>query len=281
MSSWNLSEGDLITHDRYAVSLLGGGRRYEAYLAWDDDLHALVVVKVLRPHLAEDPTTQRGLAREATALRTLSHPFLVRGFDAVLEGPRPHVVLEFTDGPRLSTLVRRYGVSVDQLLPLALNVCSVLHHLSGRGWLHLDIKPSNLIMGALPRVIDLSVARRMDDLGDVVSPIGTEGYMAPEQADLRRLGELGPATDVWGLGATMHHALSGSPPGPTPPALPSRVPHPVAELVQACLEARPSDRPSAAQVAERLEALVAGLPRPRLGPMRPGHTRRMSALGLR
>ncbi|HVL96173.1 MAG TPA: serine/threonine-protein kinase [Solirubrobacteraceae bacterium] len=270
MSSWNFTEGDAIAPGRTSVRLLGGGRRYEAHLAWDDELHALVVVKVVRPHLVHDENALRGLGREALALRSLAHPMLVRGFDAVLDGERPHIVLEFLEGPRLSTLLRRYGATIEQLLPLAVNVCSALHYMHARGWVHLDVKPSNLVMGASPRLIDLSVARRLDELPTLSSPVGTDGYMAPEQRDLARVGELGPATDVWGLGATLREALAGRP-----------VPPVVAALVDACLAPRPADRPSPAELAAELEPLAAALPRPRIGPMRPGGRRRMRELELR
>ncbi len=108
-SKWGFQEGDLIAPGRGAVKLLGGGYRYEAYLAWDDELQSLVVVKVVRPGLVEDRHTLDGLKDEVEMLERLNHPVLVRSFGADLEGPRPHVVLEHLEGPRLSTLFRRYG----------------------------------------------------------------------------------------------------------------------------------------------------------------------------
>ncbi|MGH3015789.1 MAG: protein kinase domain-containing protein, partial [Gaiellaceae bacterium] len=141
---WGFEEGDEIAPGRYAVRLLGGGRRYEAYLAWDDTLHALVVVKAIRPAQVGNPGTLAGMTGEAEALGSLAHPSIVRCFDAVLDGERPHVVLELLDGPRLSTLERRYGIVVEQLLPLALQLCSALHYMAARGYSHLDVKPRNI-----------------------------------------------------------------------------------------------------------------------------------------
>ncbi len=105
-ASWGFGEGDEIVPGRHAVRLLGGGHRYEAYLAWDDELRSLVTVKIVRPDLVDHPGVLAGIAGEARALDRLNHPVIVRGFGAVLGGERPHLVLEFLDGPRLSTLVR-------------------------------------------------------------------------------------------------------------------------------------------------------------------------------
>lgn len=286
--SWELAEGDEIVPGRYAVDLLGGGRRYEAYLTWDDELHALVVAKLLRPDLVEDGRALHGLAREAAALDALAHPSLVRGFGAVLGGDRPHVLLEYLDGPRLSTLIRRYGVILEQLLPLALELTSALHYMAARGFVHLDVKPKNVVMSAPPRLIDLSVAQRIEDIATLDSPIGTDPYMAPEQADPARFGELGPPADVWGLGVTLFEAITGElpferpggeslPPGErfpqisaAPAPLPRDLPPAVAELVLATLEKSPANRPVAGEVAAALEPLVAALPAPRLGLFRPG-----------
>jgi serine/threonine protein kinase len=259
MTGWNFHEGDAIAPGLRAVRLLGGGRRYEAYLAWADDLRALVVVKVLRP----DQVGERdGLRREAGMLHRLAHPMLLRSFGAALGGERPHLVLEHIEGPRLSTLMRRYGMNLEQLLPLALNLCAVLHYLAHERVVHLDVKPSNIIMGGEPRLIDLSIARRFDELGELRSPVGTDLWMAPEQRDVERFGEIGPASDVWGLGATLRAAM------------PDRVPTPVGDAVAACLDPRPANRPTADELAQMLEPMVDALPAPRLGRFRPSPRRR-------
>jgi eukaryotic-like serine/threonine-protein kinase len=212
MESWNFLERAPIVPGRRAVRLLGGGLRYEAYLAWDEHLRALVVVKVLRPGLVEDEGALRGLRSEAALLERLAHPMLVRGFGAELEGERPHVVLEFIEGPRLSTLSRRFGLSLEQVLPLALNLAAALHYLAGERVVHLDVKPRNVVMGGSPRLIDLSVALPLERVAELRRPVGTDAYMAPEQCDPGRFRELGPPADVWGLGATIHEVLVGAPP---------------------------------------------------------------------
>ena len=150
MATWDLQQGDEIVPGRVAMDLLGVGLRYETYLAWDEHLRALVVAKVLLPGLVSDSGAMRGLAEEARLVERLRHPMLLRSFAADLEGERPHLVLEHIEGPRLSTLIRTFGVIVEQLLPLALNLCAALHYLSRERVVHLDVKPSNVIMAGAP-----------------------------------------------------------------------------------------------------------------------------------
>lgn len=287
--SWGLVDGDPITPDLTAVRLLGGGSSYEAYLAFDEITYAPVVVKVVRPDQVDDPASLRGLAREVEALATVNHPVVVRGLRHELAGPRPHVVLEQVDGPRLSSLLRRYGpLHEQQYLPLAIEVASALHYLRHLGWTHLDVKPSNVIMGAPARLIDLSVARRVEDAAALRTAIGTDRYLAPEQADPGGAGVPGPASDVWGLCATLFEAVAGyrafddgdlDAPDvrarypqlvDEPDELPDRVPHEVVKILDAGLEKRPGDRPLPHEVAEALEPVLARQPRARLAGFKPG-----------
>jgi eukaryotic-like serine/threonine-protein kinase len=285
--SWNLTEGDAITPELTAVKLLGGGSSYEAYLAFDEITYAPVVVKVVRPGLVADASALRGLRREVEALATVNHPVVVRGLRHRLDGDRPHVVLEQVDGPRLSTLLRRHGpLQEQQYLPLAIEVASALHYLRHLGWTHLDIKPSNVIMGAPARLIDLSVARPVEAAAALTSPIGTDAYLAPEQAEPPTTGTPGHASDVWGLGATLFEAVAGHRAFPDgdpdardlidrypqlrvdPLPLPDRVPHEVGKVVAAMLERDPAGRPLPHEVAEALEPVLDRLPRARLAGFR-------------
>jgi eukaryotic-like serine/threonine-protein kinase len=288
-TSWELEEGDEIAPGRTALKRLGGGRRYDAYLAFDDHMHAVVVAKVVRPHLVEDERTLRGLREEWEMVSRLSHPVILRGFDAVLDGPRPHLVLEHLEGPRLSTLIRRYGpLPAEQLVPLAVQLSSAVHYLAGEDVVHLDIKPSNTIMGAPPRMIDLSVALTTGDAAALRTQVGTDAYMAPEQCDPERLGPVGPAADVWGLGVTLYRAATGELPYGEPGdddeaplevrypqlaerALPleARIPHDVATVIMDCLEFEANRRPRPADVAERLEPVLGAMPKPRLSKLKP------------
>src|SRR5690606_26629994 len=126
-----------------------------------------------------------------------------------------HLVLEHLEGPRLSTLIRRYGpLPPEQLVPLAVQLASALHYMHAEGVVHLDVKPSNTIMGAPPRLIDLSVARDFEELPGLRRAVGTDSHMAPEQCLPRELGPVGPAADVFGLGVTLYRAATGERPFP-------------------------------------------------------------------
>jgi eukaryotic-like serine/threonine-protein kinase len=287
-SGWGFAEGDVIAPGFTAIKLLGGGFRYEAYLSWDDHLRALVVLKVVRPGLVDDDRTLEGLAGEIEMLERLSHPVLVRSFGHDLDGPRPFVSLEHLEGPRLSTLLRRYGpLTVEQTVPLALQLSSAAHYMNEEGVAHLDIKPSNIIMGGPPRLIDLSVAKTHAECEDLSSAIGTDAYMAPEQCLPMGPVKPGPASDVWGIGATLFRAVAGSRAFPEgerdaetdeerwpqlelrPEPLPDHVGPAVAEPIMECLAYSPAERPTLADLADRLEPVLGALPKPRLSKLKP------------
>lgn len=276
--SWNLEEGNEIAPGRVVVERLGGGRRYEAYLTWDERLLTLTVAKILRPDRVGDPDAERALRREAAFLSRLAHPVLLRAFDAVFDGPHPHLLLEYLDGTNLRQLLRRHGpLPLEQLLPIGINVCAALHYLAAEEVVHLDVKPGNIVVGVPPRLIDLGSARTLEEVAQRRKPIGTVAYMAPEQCDPSSFaGAIGPAADVWGLGATLYHAVTGEPPflrdpdlppdaPPSarypqlvadPPPLGRSAPAGLAQLVEEMLARDPADRPLAAEVADRLEPIA-------------------------
>jgi serine/threonine protein kinase len=268
--TWGLQPGDALAPGRTVLRRIGGGRRCETLLVWDEHRLSVLVAKVLRPDQARVPGARADLEHEAALLARLAHPVLVRAFGADLDGRFPHLVLEHLEGPTLAELIEAHGPpAVEQLLPLGLYVASALHYLAAEDVLHLDVKPANVVMGAPPRLIDLSVARTRAEAERVRAPLGTDAYMAPEQcvAD----GRIGPPADVFGLAATLHHAVSGAHPfapdggrfpqlRAAPRPLPRRTPRALAALLRAGLDPDPRARPTAAELAAGLEPLVAALP---------------------
>jgi len=255
-ASWEFDEGAEIAQGRTIVEPLGGGRRYEVYLVWDERLLFLAVAKILRPDRVRDPSSVEKLRREAGMLERLAHPVLVRGFGAVFDGPHPHVLVEYLDGPNLRRLIRKHGaLPLEQLAPVALNVASVLHYLAAEGVVHLDVKPANVVLGMPGRLIDLGSARTLSEAAGLRGTFGSPRYMAPEQR--APAGDVGPAADVWGLAATIVHAATGELPDLEldPASLARQVPHPLQAIVAAMLARAPADRPSAAEVAEALETI--------------------------
>jgi serine/threonine protein kinase len=281
LPSWDLPEGAEIAPGRSVLRLLGGGNRFEVFLVWEQPRLAVMVAKVLRPHVVTKHRVLRDLRLEADALSTLAHPVIVRGFDAVLDGAYPHLLIEHLEGATLRSLIRRGGaLPMQQLLPLALHVAAAIHYLGTSGWVHLDIKPDNVVMGIPPRLIDLSLAMPVADAQGFSAPVGTDAYMPPEQC-LPGSAAVGPAADVYGLAATLWHAASGARPWPRergdrdsgdpelrfpqlvrdPEPLPREVPPAFEDVLRACLARDPAARPAAAELAAALEPLVAQLPR--------------------
>ena len=275
-STWSFGVGDEIVPGRTMQTLLGGGERFEAYVAWNHRLMTPTVIKILRPGYVDNERARRSVAREGELLGRLQHPGLTRLFDMDAAGERPFMEIEYVEGPRLSTLIRRHGrLNPEQAFPLGRQLAATLHFLHAEGILHLDVKPSNIIMGPTPRLIDLSVARRIDRAHLINGFVGTDAYMAPEQADPELWSTIGPKADTWGLGATLYFAVAKRLPhskgrhdatgverfpqlveSPAP-LDPLRHSPGLVELIMDCLQRAPTARPTVAALFDRLDELAA------------------------
>jgi serine/threonine protein kinase len=271
-ASWGFRSGEEIVPGRSVQELLGGGDRFEAYLAWNHRRMARTVIKIVRPDMLGDPRTRRSVSREGGLMAGLRHPGLARLLDMDAAGERPFIELEYVEGPRLSTLIRRNGgMNPRQAVGLARRLARTLRFLHAQGVLHLDVKPSNVSMGPTPRLIDLSVARRTERATRINGFVGTDAYMSPEQADPALWSRIGPGSDAWGLSATLYHAVARRIPhargrhdatgvgrfpqlseSPTPldPVRHSPV---LVELIMAGLQRAPEARPTLAEVVDRLD----------------------------
>jgi serine/threonine protein kinase len=251
------------------LELLREGNHLEVYDAWSHERGTRVIVKALRRGLPDAEEAEQRLLEEGRLLRDLTHPHIVRGYE-VHEEPWPFIVIETLDGETLGHMVEvsETELSVEEVAHLGLHLASAIRYLHRHGYLHLDLKPSNIIAEAgKARLLDLSVARPP---GPAHGGIGTDLYMAPEQA---RGGDLTAAADVWGLGVVLFEAATLEPAFDTDdpddfPQLHERAPlvsdvvpemAPLDALVAACLEPAAAARPTVEEVIAQLEVL-AGLP---------------------
>lgn len=259
------------------VQLLAHGKRLDTWDAFDEDRETRCVVKVLRADRRHEERVRAAVLQEGEIVTTLSHPHLVRGF-GVFEEP-PSLVLETLRGATLAKVVEDHapadgtpgGLGLADVAELGMQLTSVLGYLHRHDWLHLDLKPANVVVEHGKAVlIDLSLAGRP---GEGRPGAGTRGYLAPEQARGRGLS---PATDVWGLGVTLVECLIGDLPYgdeatwdtrrrlpvvhrrmPTAPEGMEHVPEAVRDLLAACLQLDPAARPRLTDVRAVLAPLTA------------------------
>jgi eukaryotic-like serine/threonine-protein kinase len=201
-------------------------------------------------------------------LLSIAHPHIVRAYE-LIERPDPVLILETVEGETVGHLVRRRErrLPATDLAFLGLHLCSAVRYLHRRGTLHLDLKPSNVICEhGQAKVIDLSLARPP---GRARRGVGTPGYMAPEQALGRAVG---PAADVWGIGAVLYEAATGGSPVPdrsrlqlngnTPVFVPPsvggsrRLPGELATAIDSCLRAEADARPGVAELCGVLDCVA-------------------------
>jgi serine/threonine protein kinase len=255
-------------------------RGFDVYDAWSSERHCRCVVKTPRPDRLDDHVVLRRLEREGRLLCGLTHPHLLRGYE-LLPAPIPALVSETLRGETLSHLLeasRRLATA--EAAVLGLQLCSAIAYLHRSGYLHLDLKPSNVVIdGGRAIVVDLSIAQAP---GLSLPGLGTWCYLSPEQALGRPVGN---AADVWGIGAVLFEGLTGRAPfgddaetrgssdittDEEPQVYPQvearaprirslrRLPAPLASIVDACLEPEPAERPSVADLSAALAAVPGG-----------------------
>lgn len=251
-SGWGLEPGDALGRGRRVIRRLAGGGAHEAFLV-DIGGSRRAVAKLPRPYLANDIHRLVSLADEGRALDRLAHPGVPRRLDTVLASSRPHLLLEHVPGATLRGAIAGRGAldPADVAVP-GHRLAVVLNHIAGTGWVHLDVKPSNVVLNVEPRLVDFELARPAADAARLTAPVGTWHYMPPEQraagATASRL--IGPPADVFALALSLGEALLGRTPerDPSPEPLPGAV----GAVLTRALTAWPEDRPTAAEMADSL-----------------------------
>ncbi|MHB9860962.1 serine/threonine-protein kinase [Streptomyces sp. YIM S03343] len=250
---------------RYRIEArLGAGGMGRVYLARSPGGRA-VAVKTVRPELAEDGDFRRRFAREVAAARRVNGAFTAGVVDADADGSPPWLATVYVPGVSLGEAIARHGPwPTRPVLALGAGLAEALEAIHAVGIVHRDLKPSNVLLAADgPRVIDfgISAASEASVLTHTGMTIGTPGFMSPEQITGQ---PVGPASDVFSLGALLAHTASGV--GPfgtgTPHALHYRAVHEppdldalpleLREVVAACLTKHPGQRPTVAYLLDRL-----------------------------
>jgi hypothetical protein len=229
-----------------------------------------VAVKVIRADLARDESFRARFVREVAAARRVSGAFTAPVIDADPDAPVPWLVTGYVNGPSLGEAVQRHGpLPVSSVLTLAAGLAEGLAAVHAAGVIHRDLKPANVLLAEDgPRLIDFGIAQAAD-FAQVTSPtsvLGTPGFIAPE---LVQGGPVGPASDVFTMGAVLAYAATGEYPFGTGPAdartlrvlylTPDldKVPAVLRPLLERCLAKDPAERPAA---GEFLADLVAACP---------------------
>jgi serine/threonine protein kinase len=197
--------GTMLLPGYRVVGLLQSGRDFETYDAWSERRYSRCVVKVIRTDRVRSRSLPVRLALEGRLLTELDHPHLVRGYEMVTD-PVPAVVIETLTGATLSHLLGRgrNKLAAEGVAHLGCQLASALQFLHDNGYLHLDVKPGNVIVaGGTAKLIDLSLTQPP---GPVARGLGTDAYLSPEQATG---GTVTAASDVWGLGVTLYEAATG------------------------------------------------------------------------
>jgi Protein kinase domain len=241
------------------------------WLAHDEVLDAQVAVKVLAGGLIDDLDVRNRFLEEAKILRRADSERLVRVHDiGELDDGRPYFVMSYADLGTLSERMRKRRLPVAETLRLAAEVARGVEVINRLGIIHRDLKPSNVLFqsttdgGERLLIADLGLAKALAHAsGAFTLPVGTPGYMSPEQA--RFGGGLDVRADVYGLGALTYHLLTGRAPGAAPVVVPPSairpgLPPAVDEIVMRALEADRERRwPTAEAFAAALGAAIASL----------------------
>ena len=290
-----LREGTILQQNRYRIThLLGRGGMGAVYAAWHLSLEIPVAIKELTPQADLDPEMLAQLRaqfkREAMTLARLNHNNLVRVIDSFEEGGNAYLVMEMVEGESLADCIGRAGaLALPLVLRWAHQLLDALAYCHGQNVLHRDIKPTNIIIRPDEQavLVDFGLVKLWDPRDPrtmtVVRGMGTPEYAPPEQYEAES-GSTDVRSDIYGLGATLYHALVGQ----APPTATKRIVNPAALVplralnpnidpaieaaLMRALELRPIDRfQSAREMARALStpALQYSAQRPPTGPPPP------------
>jgi eukaryotic-like serine/threonine-protein kinase len=196
--------------------LLGRGGMGVVFRAWHHRLNRPVALKMMLAGAYAGPRERERFQREAEAAASLRHPNVVQVHDVGDANGRPYFTMELVDGGSLAQTLTGAPLPVDRAADLVGTLAAAVQVAHAAGVVHRDLKPANVLLTSdgTPKVTDFGLARRLSDetgLTQTGVALGTPSYMAPEQAG-GKADAVGPAADVYSLGAILYEMLTGRPP---------------------------------------------------------------------
>src|SRR3989440_2055554 len=207
-------EPDTIIDGRYRVlARVGSGGMADVYVAEDQLLGRKVAVKLLHHHFAEDQEFVERFRREASSAAALSHPNIVAIFDRGEWQGTYYIAMEYVAGRSLKKIVREHGaLEPAAAIDLVIQILRAARFAHGRGVIHRDLKPHNVILDeeGRARVTDFGIARAgASDMTLTGSIMGTAQYLSPEQAQGQ---PVSGASDLYSVGVILYELLTGAVP---------------------------------------------------------------------
>lgn len=197
-------------------SVIGSGGMATVFRAHDDILDRDVAVKLMKPELARDAHAMAGFFKEAKIQASLNHTNIVQVYNYGEHKGHKYLVMEVADRGDLDGLINKHG-RVDELyvLDVGVKIAQALDLCAKKNLMHLDLKPDNILYNAdgEPKLTDFGIARRTDEGRPAEGLVGTPFYIAPERV---ALGKQDFRSDMYSLGATMFHAITGQVPFDAP-----------------------------------------------------------------
>ncbi len=211
--------GLMVGHFRIVDRIRSGGMG-AVFKALDTRLNRIVAIKILPPGQSRDPAAVQRFKNEAQAAAQLDHENIARVFYIGEEDGLNFIAFEFVQGTNIRELIQQHRrLPLEDAVNYTLQIASALLHTSAQGIVHRDIKPSNIIItpGGRAKLVDLGLARTErpgtgDDLTVPGTTLGTFDYISPEQAYDPRTADI--RSDIYSLGCTLYHMLTGEPPYP-------------------------------------------------------------------
>jgi len=199
---------------------IGSGGMGTVFLAQDERLQRPVALKVLAPHQTADPASVQRFQNEARSAARLDHDHIARVFFYGEDQGLHYIAYEFIQGTNLRDMIRLRGrLDPTEVVNYAVQLTAALCHTSANGVVHRDIKPSNIIVTpqGKAKLVDLGLARKesLEESAQLTvagTTLGTFDYISPEQAKDPRSVDV--RSDIYSLGCTLYHALTGEPPFP-------------------------------------------------------------------